>query len=70
MRTAYKNVLLFLRILTLPKQHKGKKESYLLDHLDILGPHLVNSNICDMFFEAPTNLAFVGYEDDNTPYTY
>ena len=36
----------------------------------ILGPLLFNIYICDMFFETPKNIDFVGYADDNTPYTY
>ena len=36
----------------------------------ILGPLLFNIYIWDMFFEAPSNIAFAGYVDDNTPYSY
>lgn len=36
----------------------------------ILGPLLFSSYICGMFFEAQSNIAFAGYADDNTPYTY
>ena len=36
----------------------------------ILGPLLCNIYIWHMFFKAPSNIAFVGYVDDNTPYTY
>ena len=31
----------------------------------ILGPLLFNIYICDMFFEAPENIDFAGYADDN-----
>ena len=34
----------------------------------VSGPLLFN--ICDMFFETPTNNDFAGYADGNTPYTY
>ena len=34
----------------------------------ILGPLLFS--ICNMFFEAPTNIDFTGYAVDNAPYTY
>ena len=36
----------------------------------ILGPLLFNIYICDMFFEMPKNIDFVGYADNNTLYTY
>ena len=36
----------------------------------ILGPLLLSIYICDIFFETPENVDFVGYADDNTPYTY
>ena len=35
----------------------------------ILGPLLFNIYISDMFFEAPKNIDFAGYADNNTPYT-
>ena len=36
----------------------------------ILGPLLFNIYMCDMFFETPANIDFVGCADDNTPYAY
>ena len=38
----------------------------------ILGPHLFNIYVCDMFFETFDfeSIDFAGYADDNTPYTY
>ena len=36
----------------------------------ILGPLSFSIYICGMFFEAQSNIAFAGYTDDNTPYTY
>ena len=35
----------------------------------ILGPLLFNIYISDMFFEAPKNIDFAGYADNNTLYT-
>ena len=36
----------------------------------VLGPLLFITYICDMFFETPANIEFVGYADDNTLYAY
>ena len=36
----------------------------------VLGILLFNIFSCDTFFETPTNIDFVGYADDNTPYIY
>ena len=36
----------------------------------IEGPLLLNIYISVVFFENPENIDFVGYADDNIPYTY
>ena len=36
----------------------------------VSGPLLSHAYNCDVFFEAPSNIAFAEYADDNTLYTY
>ena len=36
----------------------------------ILGLHLFNIYICDIFLQTPRNIDFAGYADDNISYTY
>ena len=36
----------------------------------LLKPLLFRTYICDMFFKTPENINFIGFVDDNTPYTY